>query len=246
MTYGVYDLSRLLLGMMSITGFISLWISNTATTSMMLPIVIEVARQLILANKEIFEHRMPLKQSKITDLVVTNKPNAVIELDKAAVEPKEESEKTTGATSIHFEPLEHEEDIFSSKPAKKLLTGFCISITYAASIGGTGSLVGTSTNLILKGYYDQHHPKAGLSFLTYMLFTMPSAVIMMSLAWMWLSFLWLPKKYFLGICKLCKRGSSAEKPKAKKNEIEEKIRERYHQCGPMRYSILSGAHYIRG
>ncbi len=36
-----------MLGFMSITGFLSLWISNAAATSIMLPIVISVVKQLI-------------------------------------------------------------------------------------------------------------------------------------------------------------------------------------------------------
>lgn len=43
------------------------------------------------------------------------------------------------------------DNVLESEDAKKLLKGFCLSITYAASIGGTGSLVGSNPNLILKG-----------------------------------------------------------------------------------------------
>lgn len=38
--------SRLLLGIMCITAFLSLWISNTAVTAMMLPIVISLVKNL--------------------------------------------------------------------------------------------------------------------------------------------------------------------------------------------------------
>ena len=38
----------LLLGFMSITGFMSLWISNAASCSMMLPMINAVVRQLVL------------------------------------------------------------------------------------------------------------------------------------------------------------------------------------------------------
>ena len=48
-----------------------------------------------------------------------------------------------------------EDDIMQNEDAVKLIKGFCLSITYSASIGGTGSLVGTTPNLLLKGYYDK-------------------------------------------------------------------------------------------
>ena len=35
---------------MSITGFLSIWISNTATTSMILPIVISIVKELVKIN----------------------------------------------------------------------------------------------------------------------------------------------------------------------------------------------------
>ena len=35
---------------MSVTGFLSLWISNTASSSMMLPIVVALVKQLVKYN----------------------------------------------------------------------------------------------------------------------------------------------------------------------------------------------------
>ena len=95
--------------MMSITGFISLWISNSATTSMMLPIIIEVARQLILANKDIFDHKAAFRQSKVTDLATA------VELEKS---------EGAKAHVAQAEPVEHEEAVFSSVRAKSSCPAF--------------------------------------------------------------------------------------------------------------------------
>lgn len=46
--------------------------------------------------------------------------------------------------------------------------GFCLAIAYSASTGGAGSLVGTTPNLLLKGYFDDHYEDGGLNFITYM------------------------------------------------------------------------------
>jgi solute carrier family 13 (sodium-dependent dicarboxylate transporter), member 2/3/5 len=72
-----------------------------------------------------------------------------------------------------------------------------LSVSYSASIGGAGSLVGTPPNLILKGYFDNHHPDAGLNFLSYMLFSLPIAIITILIAWIVMALIWLPKKFDL-------------------------------------------------
>jgi sodium-dependent dicarboxylate transporter 2/3/5 len=77
------------------------------------------------------------------------------------------------------------------------MKGFCLAICYSASIGGAGSLVGTTPNLILKGHFEQFHPKADLNFVTYMGFALPISVIMIMVLWIVLTLLWLPKKYKL-------------------------------------------------
>jgi hypothetical protein len=53
----VFNCLRLLLGVMSITGFLSLWISNVASASMMLPIIMAMVIQLAELDKTFAEER---------------------------------------------------------------------------------------------------------------------------------------------------------------------------------------------
>ena len=49
---------------------------------------------------------------------------------------------------------ENDEDLADTQAARNLMKGFCLAIAYSASTGGAGSLVGTTPNLLLKGYMD--------------------------------------------------------------------------------------------
>ena len=69
--------------------------------------------------------------------------------------------------------------------------------SYSASIGGMGSLVGTATNVVLKGHFDRFYPDSGLNFLRFMLFGLPVSIIMIIISWLWLSLRWLPRRYNL-------------------------------------------------
>lgn len=61
-------------------------------------------------------------------------------------------------------------------------------------MGGIGSLVGTATNVLLKGYYDEHHPEQSLNFLNFFLFAFPVSVFLIIFSWLWLGFRYLPKE----------------------------------------------------
>ena len=69
-----------------------------------------------------------------------------------------------------------------------------MSISFSASIGGSGSLVGTTPNLLLKAFYDEYYPSADLNFLSYMVYGLPAAAIMIIISWIVMSFMWLPRK----------------------------------------------------
>lgn len=109
-----------------------------------------------------------------------------------------------------------------------LYLGFLLSLSYSASIGGSGSLVGTAPNLILKGFFDEYYPEAGLNFFTFILYSVPAASLMIISSWLALSFLWLPRKYLVG----CFRKNT--ETKNSNNRLTDFIRTQYENLGPLR------------
>ncbi|XP_054707089.1 solute carrier family 13 member 2-like [Uloborus diversus] len=159
------DTKWLMLGFMMTTMFLSMWISNTATTAMMVPIV-----------------------------------NAVMTEIKSCVNP------------INPSPSEEK----SMKQANILHSTLLLSIAYSANCGGTGTITGTSPNMILKGFIEELFPESSeITFASWMLYNVPGMVICVTIGWIILQLIYIP----------CWRKDSKETKQRIKNVICTRYRE---------------------
>ncbi len=127
----------IILGFMAATAFISLWISNTATAMMMIPIAFAIIQTITGKNKNYKE----------IDNSQPNKPAIVNDFQKALV----------------------------------------ISIAYAASIGGIGTIIGSPPNGIFVAQYSAIFPDAPqIGFVDWMAFGIPLVLLFIPLTWAWL------------------------------------------------------------
>jgi sodium-dependent dicarboxylate transporter 2/3/5 len=123
---------KLLFGFMAATAIISMWVSNTATTMMVIPIVISIMAKL----------------------------------------------------------EEHSGSHKSAKLSKALLLG----VAYAASIGGTATLIGTPPNLVFARVYSISFPEAAeITFVQWMKFGIPFSLCFLIITWWVLSRIYLKK-----------------------------------------------------
>ncbi|XP_068087069.1 protein I'm not dead yet-like [Anabrus simplex] len=91
---------------------------------------------------------------------------------------------------------------------------YFLAITYSATIGGTGTLVGTGTNLTFKGLFESLFPKAPpISFGKWMMFNVPGMLLNNIL--IWLSLIWM----YLGFCR--KGGMDEDVARQKLEDKEE-------------------------
>ncbi|WP_024949634.1 SLC13 family permease [Helicobacter pylori] len=162
---------RLILGFMIATGFLSMWVSNTATAVMMLPIGMSV---LQLVAK------------------LVGKENA-----SNSWHQKEEITKAHGGIMGNI--VHKGKDITQVIQEKTIIyrTNFSIclmlGIAYAASIGSLGTLIGTPPNALLAGYMKTAF-NIEIGFAQWMVFGTPLAFIMLILAWLLLTYVIFPLK----------------------------------------------------
>ncbi|KAA0916518.1 DASS family sodium-coupled anion symporter [Dietzia sp. ANT_WB102] len=150
--------TRVVAGFMIATAFLSMWVSNTATAVMMLPIGVSV---LMLAS-ELGSGTGGGRGGAGKGGKGDDDGSAMPEID-ASADPTSDSVK---------------EAVIRSNFGTALMLG----IAYAASIGSLATIIGTPPNTLLAGYLEREHDIM-LGFGRWMLVGLPLSVIMLVITW---------------------------------------------------------------
>ncbi|NXC58138.1 S13A2 protein, partial [Aleadryas rufinucha] len=221
----------LLMGFMVVTAFLSMWISNTATTAMMVPIAQAVMEQL---------HKSEVESS--TSAQVSEHTNKAFELQEKSPEsfkePEEKGEWVVGGFLFRVMEDDLEErkrNEMIEKKHLKLSKGMSLCICYSSSIGGIATLTGTTPNLVLQGQVNDLFPGNGgiINFASWFSFAFPTMVVLLILAWIWLQILYLGfnfKKNFG-----CGASPAA---KAKEEQAYAIIKEESKRLGKMKFAEI--------
>lgn len=145
---------QIILGMMIATAFLSMWVSNTATTLMMLPIGISVLA-LVVENA-----------GRGSDGAATG--------DATATEGEIQRQMAKGETVS---------DIVSDDSVRIFGVSLVLAIAWAASIGGLGTLLGSPPNAIVAGYLSDEVGEE-IAFVNWMMLGLPLVVVFIAIAWL--------------------------------------------------------------
>ncbi|ODM98912.1 Solute carrier family 13 member 2 [Orchesella cincta] len=109
--------------------------------------------------------------------------------------------------------------------------GILFAIAYASNIGGTGSILGSGPNLILK---DKAHCNNGtlseLTFATWMAFNVPPMIVNVLIAWVYLVLV------FFGVSGRGKDKTTARMmSKDNQRDVERMLKEKYKGLGPISF-----------
>ncbi|KAI4874562.1 hypothetical protein NFI96_029038 [Prochilodus magdalenae] len=211
----------LILGMMLTSSFLSMWLSNTATTAMMLPIANAILESLFGDLETLKENCKvkdgPESQSQVKLHVLPSEKHTLTGDDRA-----DEMERGDQRSP--------EEVRKESEYQLKVWKGFLICIPYAASIGGTATLTGTAPNLILVGQMKSYFPDCDLiNFGSWFIFAFPLMIIFLFVAWIWISFLYGGLNTRVCINKHDDRAAAEAKARAV-------IEEDYKKLGPINFA----------
>ncbi|XP_060758740.1 solute carrier family 13 member 4 isoform X2 [Neoarius graeffei] len=260
----------LVLGFMCCTVFLSMWLSNTSTTAMVMPIAEAVLQQLIYTGiadshddsdtVETQEDENDKERNRRKNhLELSDCKNSCEKLELCTVAEEANGVALKPVQGTHFpkqtngylpevsidvpvpkKPKIRRDSMYPTKRDHMICKCLSLSITYAATIGGLITITGTSTNLIFAEQFNNRYPDAKvINFGTWFIFSLPIALIMLVLTWLWLHFL------FLG-CNFRETCSWSKKRKTKREILSEKrIHEEYQKLGTISYpEVVTGVFFI--
>lgn len=200
-------------GFMAVTAFLSMWLNNTATTAMMMPIAHAVLTELDTNRKR----QLQLKEVTV-DAPGKGTSTEMIPLqDKGGAKPDEiaasedgvangspdEKDRDKIESATETDPLQGKELEGEVAKSDRMFMNFRkalkLSIPYASSIGGTGTLIGCGPNIVLKGQLESMYKDAetGINFTSWLVIGFPAMVVDLFGAWLLLMIIFFgPRETF--------------------------------------------------
>lgn len=208
----------LMLGIMLPCWFLSMWMSNTATTAMMVPILSAILSQ-IKACKE---------ADAAAALVDSNDPEANNK-DKAI--EMEDLVKENGGDAAANKPLKNCLE-GESEDFVKLAKTFALCTAYAANAGGMATLTGTPPNIVFKGIADKlfedYNEDSGITFANWLVIGFPLSLITFVFIWIWMQVYYGGKKCF----------PCVKQDKGQYDSVKAYLHKEYSTLGPMRFAEI--------
>ncbi|MCE7080961.1 DASS family sodium-coupled anion symporter [Streptomyces sp. ST2-7A] len=158
---------QLMFGVMAATWFLSMWVSNTATTLMMLPIGTSVLA-LVTARRT--------ADGDTGEAADTADTGAAAD---GAVGPARKTARDGATTAVTPTAV-------ADRDVRNFSVCMMLGIAYAATIGGLATLIGSPPNLIMSGIMEESHG-VSIGFADWMMLGVPLSALFLVIAWLFLT-----------------------------------------------------------
>ncbi|MQS08716.1 SLC13 family permease [Streptomyces alkaliphilus] len=152
---------QLMFGVMAATWFLSMWVSNTATTLMMLPI-----------------------GSSVLALVMARRTADADTAQDTGTGTGTAAGKDGGTTATATLPASP--NTAADRDVRNFSVCMMLGIAYAATIGGLATLIGSPPNLIMSGIMEESYG-ISIGFADWMMLGVPLSAIFLVIAWLFLT-----------------------------------------------------------
>ncbi|XP_033631907.1 solute carrier family 13 member 5-like isoform X1 [Asterias rubens] len=208
----------MMFGFMLITAFLSMWISNTATTAMMLPIAQAVLDQVKADNLQMEDEDGEAGEEHARNGSRVEEKSDALEMEKIEVEKGSVNRLTSTTKSSLIEDKSARYDL--------MCKGIILCVPYAANIGGTATLTGTAPNLVLAGQVQSlFGSEAEISFGEWIIYATPGMLICLLFTWIWLQIFYIDR--------WCCTTTGDEIDHKNASKV---IRKEYNNLGPMSFA----------
>ncbi len=163
-------------GFMLVTAVLSMWVSNTATAAMMLPIALSVVA-LVRQNVETAKRR--------------NVENDDAPADDGGPTTQDRADASTTSGAIDSDSFDVSTFGRFDVSVRNFALSLMLGIAYAASIGGIATIIGSPPNGILVGFLSREY-SVEISFVQWMSFGVPLTLIFLPLAWAMITWVLYP------------------------------------------------------
>ncbi|XP_078489783.1 Na(+)/citrate cotransporter-like [Ciona intestinalis] len=222
-------------GFMVASFFMSMWISNAATVAMILPVVnalmgeLEESEISLLREKRVNE----TIEEPGTNQSISGYENPALNMD--SLESQSNNGESQQASSVVVTQVNLRFDAAEETITKRmelLQQGVTVGVTFAATIGGLCTIIGTPSNSVFVALYEELYPQTtqDLTFVAWMKFGVPVALVFVILTYLWL--IWLYVKS--GLCGLKTLFACSGKTQDELN-TESVIKSEYKKLGSMRW-----------
>ncbi|KAL5270158.1 hypothetical protein ACHWQZ_G001031 [Mnemiopsis leidyi] len=206
--------AMLMLGASLCTWILSMFMSNTATTAMMLPIVGSIVQSLREINESMGETLLTVKFDSNDE----------------------------GKDSTKVDIVRADGSRLDTKQFKWFCKGLLLSVPYGASIGGIATLTGTPPNLVLKSIFEATFPgQKSVDYQTWFTVAFPLSLILIIAGWTFLCLVYARSSYWNLITGKFIWDKSGNTYKGKNKEVQKwrhvnkTIRKEYRKLGGLRF-----------